>query len=83
MYYVYLLKSIKDKGFYIGYSSDLKRRFEEHLSGSVDATKNRLPLELFYYEAYSTKEKALEREEKLKKFGSSYKGLIKRIENNK
>ncbi len=79
MYYVYLLKSIKDKGFYIGYSSDLKKRIEEHLKGFVNSTKNRKPLELFYYEAYKTKDEALAREKKLKNFGSSYKGLLKRL----
>jgi len=26
MFYVYLLHSTKDNGFYIGYSTDLKRR---------------------------------------------------------
>jgi putative endonuclease len=79
MYYVYLLKSIKDNGFYIGYSSDLKRRQEEHLLGLVDSTKNRRPLELFYYEAYKTKDEAEVREKKLKNFGSAYKGLLKRL----
>jgi predicted GIY-YIG superfamily endonuclease len=30
MFYVYLLHSTKDNGFYIGYSTDLKRRLSEH-----------------------------------------------------
>lgn len=34
-------------------------------------------IELFYYEAYKIKEKAVEREQKLKQFGSSYVGLKK------
>jgi predicted GIY-YIG superfamily endonuclease len=55
MYYVYLLKSKKDSGFYIGYSSDLRRRFTEHTEGRVESTKNRRPLELIYYESYNTK----------------------------
>jgi putative endonuclease len=79
MYYVYLLKSLQDEGYYIGYSDDLKKRFTEHQKGKVDATKNRRPLELFYYEAYSDKLAAQTREHKLKQFGSSYNGLIKRI----
>jgi len=29
MYYVYLLHSTKDNGFYIGFSTDLKRRLSE------------------------------------------------------
>ncbi|MDD5290720.1 MAG: GIY-YIG nuclease family protein [Patescibacteria group bacterium] len=29
MYYVYLLKSLKDRKLYIGYSDDLKERFKK------------------------------------------------------
>lgn len=51
MYYVYVLISEKDKRFYVGYTNDLKKRVKEHSSGRVDSTKNRLPLQLIYYEA--------------------------------
>ncbi len=30
MFYVYVLKSVKDDGLYIGYTDDLKRRIFEH-----------------------------------------------------
>jgi hypothetical protein len=30
VFYVYLLHSIADDGFYIGYTTDLKRRLSEH-----------------------------------------------------
>ena len=33
MFYVYLLHSAKDNGFYIGFSTDLKRRLSEHTAG--------------------------------------------------
>ena len=33
MFYVYLLHSAKDNGFYIGFSTDLKRRLAEHTPG--------------------------------------------------
>jgi len=78
MYYVYLLKN-KNGQFYIGYTSDLDRRLEEHKSGKV-ITTHRLSFEgLVYYEAYSTESAAKDRESKLKQFGSSYTGLIKRL----
>ncbi len=32
-FYVYILKSEKDNKFYTGYTSDLKRRIDEHNSG--------------------------------------------------
>ena len=80
MYYVYLLFSEKDKGYYIGYSSDLKNRFKDHCAGKVESTTmNRRPMKLVYYEAYSSKELAQERERKLKDFGSAYTGLLKRL----
>ncbi|MDD3498570.1 MAG: GIY-YIG nuclease family protein [Candidatus Moranbacteria bacterium] len=78
MYYLYLLKSGKDGGYYIGYSSDLKLRFENHCDGLVKSTKNRRPLNLIYYEAYSAEELARKREKSLKRFGSSYSGLLKK-----
>jgi predicted GIY-YIG superfamily endonuclease len=34
MYWVYILESAQDFGWYIGYTSNLKRRIEEHQSGS-------------------------------------------------
>ncbi|HUT69486.1 MAG TPA: GIY-YIG nuclease family protein [Desulfatiglandales bacterium] len=30
MYYTYVLQSIKDKGFYVGLTKDLKLRFEQY-----------------------------------------------------
>ncbi|MBP6859167.1 MAG: GIY-YIG nuclease family protein [Candidatus Magasanikbacteria bacterium] len=79
MYYVYLLISEKDKGYYIGYSNDLQKRFKNHCAGEVESTIYRRPLQLVYYEAYLTEELARERERKLKEFGSAYTGLIKRL----
>ncbi|WP_353740199.1 GIY-YIG nuclease family protein [Desulfosarcina widdelii] len=43
MYYTYVLLSLKDRKFYIGYTQDLKRRFEEHEKGFVESTKYRRP----------------------------------------
>ncbi|MDP3685036.1 MAG: GIY-YIG nuclease family protein, partial [Ignavibacteria bacterium] len=51
MYYVYVLKSLKDGNFYKGYTKDLKKRFEDHNKGKVESTKLRTPFELIYYEA--------------------------------
>ncbi|MCX6763394.1 MAG: GIY-YIG nuclease family protein [Candidatus Moranbacteria bacterium] len=79
MYYVYILKSEKDKKLYIGYTDNLKIRFGEHTRGEVESTKHRRPMTLFYYEAYYDKKLAQQRENKLKDFGSAYSGLIKRL----
>ena len=52
MYYTYVLQSAKDDGFYIGFTKDLKLRFDQHAQGVVNSTKSRRPLQLIYYEVY-------------------------------
>jgi len=79
MFYVYIIKSLKDNKLYIGYTDNLKRRISEHKSKKVNSTKHRLPLELIYYESYKNIDDAKERERNFKHSGSVYNGLIKRI----
>jgi len=62
MYYVYVLLSLEDNKFYVGFTSDLERRLKEHNSGKNTSTKSRLPLELIYYEAHLSKTDAARRE---------------------
>ena len=66
MFYVYVLRSESDYGFYIGFSTDLKRRMAEHIQGASFATKSRGPWKLIYYEAYTEREDAEGREKFLK-----------------
>ncbi len=66
MFYIYILKSQKDKQFYTGYTNDLNNRINEHNNGEVASTKNRLPLELVYYEACLNQQDATHREKYLK-----------------
>ena len=65
-YYTYVLLSLKDNKFYIGSTSDLKNRFIAHCKGMVNATKNRLPVKLIFYEAYLNKYDAIRREDYFK-----------------
>lgn len=76
MYYVYVLQSLKDHEWYIGFTEDIGRRVEEHNSGKNSSTKNRVPFKLIYYEAYLNKSDALGREKFLKS-GSGH-GFIKK-----
>ncbi len=71
MYYVYLIRNKYTKETYIGYTSDLKRRFQEH--------KNKKP-ELLYYEAYQSEKDARIREFKLKQRGYGVRRLKERLE---
>ena len=68
MYYTYVLQSKNDKKFYVGFTEDLKLRFEQHNKGYVGSTKNRMPLELIYYEACFNREDAIRREKYLKSY---------------
>ena len=68
MYYTYVLYSERDSMFYVGFTKDLKLRFEQHKKGFVDSTKDRRPLKLIYYEACLNQEDATRREKYLKTY---------------
>ena len=92
MFYVYLLECKQDKSWYIGYTSDLKRRIDDHQNGygcrttsaknnkviSRQAMKNNW--KLIYYEAYIEKQDAIGRERFLKS-GLGRKYLNKQLRN--
>jgi putative endonuclease len=61
-----VLQSKKDTKFYVGRTSDLRRRFSEHQNGRVFSTRNRRPLKLVYYETCIHKVDAEKREKYLK-----------------
>jgi len=65
-YYTYVLQSLKDQSFYIGYTSNLGKRLEEHNGSCSMATKPRRPYKLIYYEAFLDKKDAKDREIYLK-----------------
>jgi putative endonuclease len=81
MYYVYILHSEKDKGLYIGYTSDLKRRLAEHQKGLSKSTKHRTPIRLVHYEAFQEGSDARAREKYLKSgYGrQQLKSLLKKL----
>jgi len=70
MYYVYMLHNSVTGKYYIGYSSDLKKRFQEHISWKNTSTCNHCAdWKLVYYEAYMTEKSARSRERQLKAHG--------------
>ncbi|MBF0479482.1 MAG: GIY-YIG nuclease family protein [Candidatus Omnitrophica bacterium] len=66
MFFVYVLLSLKDNNFYIGFSENLETRLKDHYEGRNTSTKARRPLKLIFYEAYQSKEDALRREKYFK-----------------
>ena len=79
MHYVYVLQSQLDSTTYVGCSSDLRRRIQEHNSGRSPYTKSRKPWKLIYYEAYEILPTARKREYELKNNNSEKEKLYKRI----
>jgi len=65
MWYVYILKC-KDGSPYIGCTSDVERRIDEHNSHKVHYTKDKTPVEINVYIAFKEKYKAFEFEKYLK-----------------
>ena len=81
MYYIYVLRSLKDKKLYVGFTEDIQKRFNEHNSGLVKSTKDRIPFELIYYEACLNKLDAIKRE-KYFKTGFGRRFIKERLKNH-
>jgi len=80
MFFLYILKSLKDNNLYIGYTNNLRKRIEEHNSGKSQATNPRKPFKLIYYEAYFSEKDAKHREHNLKLRARALAQLKKRLE---
>ena len=79
MYYVYVLRAqVEENRFYVGSTSDLRKRLDIHNAGKNKSTKNH-QWKLVYYEAYLTDVAARQREHKLKQHGKAKQALMRRI----
>ncbi len=65
-YCVYVLYSLKDKHFYIGYTTNLNKRLTAHIRGFSNSTKYRRPLILLFCEYFLSKHDATRREKYFK-----------------
>ena len=61
-----VLGSLKDNQFYVGLTTDLPVRVQQHNSGLVTSTKKRVPFELIYWEGCLDESDAAQREHYLK-----------------
>ncbi|MGB0346967.1 MAG: GIY-YIG nuclease family protein [Balneolaceae bacterium] len=82
MYYVYLLQSKKTRKFYVGYTSNLKQRFNQHNNGEVQSNKYGIPYKLVYFEGFIDRKDALTREKKLKHHGQGLRRLKEKLINS-
>jgi len=79
MCYVYVIRSLKNKRYYIGSTNNLERRLKEHNHNKIKSLKNKGPFVLVYKEEYKTLREARQRERKIKSYkgGNAFKKLIR------
>ena len=80
MYYTYILKSLINNKYYIGYTADLAKRLVEHNSGRVNFTRRYKPWELYYFEEYDDAKHANRRERQIKSWKS--RAMIEKLKFN-
>ncbi|TFG05602.1 MAG: GIY-YIG nuclease family protein [Promethearchaeota archaeon] len=76
VFYVYVLETVSKKGkrsYYTGYTKNLLRRVEEHKNGTGAKFCRGKKIELKYFETYTTRKKAMNREIEIKSFSRKMK----------
>lgn len=73
MSYTYILECA-DGTLYTGWTNDLEARVQTHNAGKgAKYTRSRLPVKLYYYEQFATKQEAMQREWHIKHLTRSQK----------
>ena len=67
MFYVYILKSLKDNDLYIGRTNNIDRRIKEHNSGKVSSKKSRRPFIFLKIIETDSERESVEMEKEYKK----------------
>jgi len=78
MWYIYILKSLKDGNSYVGMSENPERRLLDHNSGMTKSTRQRRPFEIIYKEECGDRMVAREREKYMK--SSAGRRFIKQLD---
>ncbi|MHA7863672.1 GIY-YIG nuclease family protein [Flagellimonas marinaquae] len=83
MFYTYALNSLKRNYIYVGITSDLERRLEEHNSGRNKTTRAYRPFVLIFKKEFKTRSGARVEEKKLKSgYGKEFlKNLVRSQKN--
>jgi len=78
VFYVYILKGIKNERYYIGYTANLRQRLSQHNAGINRSTKSGRPWQIIYTETMVTKSDAYKREKQIKSYkaGRAFKQLL-------
>jgi putative endonuclease len=65
-FYIYVLKSLKNNNYYVGFTRNFANSLNVHNEGKVMSTKNRIPFQLVYWEGCLNQKDATLREKYLK-----------------
>lgn len=74
-YYLYVIKSFKDRKLYVGVSRDPNNRLKEHNSGKNKSTKYRRPFVLLHTRGFDSKKETYKYEWFVKNTGEGNKSL--------
>jgi len=66
MFYVYILRSLKDGSYYVGSTSNLGKRIDRHNRGHSTSTKGKKPLILVYKKEHKLRSEAIREERRIK-----------------
>jgi len=82
MYWVYIIRSLRDNKHYIGHTNNLDRRLQDHNRGKSKSVKRRCPFILVHCEKHLTKIEAVRREKQIKRYkgGEAFKRLFNNIQ---
>ncbi len=58
MYFTYIIQSLKNFRYYIGYTKDLERRLAEHNHNNTRSLYHKGPFKIVYYEKFTTIQEA-------------------------
>ncbi len=61
-FFVYILKSESTGSSYVGHTSNLEKRLNEHNNGKNPSTRNKKPWKLVYKEEFPNRSRAVQRE---------------------
>jgi len=67
MFFTYILQSLKDQSFYIGFSSNLEQRLIKHNNAKTGYTATKKPWKIVYFETFELESDARKRERAIKK----------------
>ncbi len=66
MHFVYILQSLVDGSYYVGFTQDIKERLARHNAGRSKYTKAKRPWKLVYSEEHRDRTSAMSREQEIK-----------------